>query len=69
MTLATEAAGISMLQEQQAIDVVVQSLLADSDRKERHCLINRQLYRITAERITDPEEIEAATRQIVEGQS
>ncbi|WP_456267683.1 hypothetical protein M1D97_10475 [Kushneria sp. AK178] len=65
MTPATEAAGISLLQEQQAIDIVVQSLLADADKKERHCLINRQLYRITAERLTEPAEIEAATHQIV----
>lgn len=62
--LSEEAAGINMLKELQATETVARSLLADNDKQKRLFLLDRRLYRVTAERITDPAEIEAATRQM-----
>lgn len=56
-------AGTGYLREQAALEGVVNALLADSDLQERAFMHGRQLYRVTAQRLTDAADIEAATAQ------
>ncbi|WP_445621307.1 hypothetical protein ACUN8C_05735 [Kushneria sp. Sum13] len=62
-------AGTGYLREQAALEDVVNALLADSDLQERTFMHDRQLYRVTAQRLTDAADIKAATSQMFGGRS
>lgn len=54
---------MDLLAERAALQQTIEALLTDTDRQHRLVLLDHRVYRVTAERITDPVELEKAVQE------
>ncbi|WP_299259814.1 hypothetical protein [uncultured Kushneria sp.] len=54
---------MDLLAERAALQQTIEALLTDTDRQHRLVLLDHTVYRVTAERITDPQELEQAVQE------